>query len=75
MCTGAQATKIWQIISESIIRRRITKECAKYTINQKGIQDSALRGCVNTSCKAGAQILHFPLGDDSSPSGDSAVGR
>jgi hypothetical protein len=30
---------------------------------------------VNTSGKAGAQILHLPLGDDSSPSGDSAVGR
>jgi hypothetical protein len=30
---------------------------------------------VNTSCKAGAQILHLPLGDDSSPSGDNAVGR
>jgi hypothetical protein len=30
---------------------------------------------VNTSGKAGAQILHLPLGDDSSPSGDKAVGR
>jgi hypothetical protein len=30
---------------------------------------------VNTSGKAGAQILHPPLGDDSSPSGDSALGR
>jgi hypothetical protein len=29
----------------------------------------------NTSGKAGAQILHLPLGDDSSPSGDNAVGR
>jgi hypothetical protein len=38
-------------------------------INRKGIRDSALRGCVNTSCKAGAQILHPPLGDDSSPRG------
>jgi hypothetical protein len=28
---------------------------------------------VNTSGKAGAQILHPPLGDDSSPSGDSAA--
>jgi hypothetical protein len=25
-----RATKIWQIISQNIIRRRITKECAKY---------------------------------------------
>jgi hypothetical protein len=44
-------------------------------INRKGVQDSALRGCVNTSGKAGAQILHLPLGDDSSPSGDSAESR
>jgi hypothetical protein len=29
-------------------------------INRKGIRDSALRGCVNTSGKAGAQILHPP---------------
>jgi hypothetical protein len=82
MCTGAQDTKIWQINSQNIIRRRITKECEKmYThaseqpINRKGIRDSALRGCVNTSGKAGAKILHVPLGDDSSPSGDSAVSR
>jgi hypothetical protein len=44
-------------------------------INRKGIQDSALQGCVNTSGKASAQILHLPLGGDSSPSGDSSVGR
>jgi hypothetical protein len=30
---------------------------------------------VNTSGKASAQILHPPLGDDSSPSGYNAVGR
>jgi hypothetical protein len=30
---------------------------------------------VNTSGKAGAQIIHLPLGDDSSSSGDSAVSR
>jgi hypothetical protein len=29
-------------------------------INRKGIRDSTLRGCVNTSVKAGAQILHLP---------------
>jgi hypothetical protein len=29
----------------------------------------------NTSGKASAQILHLPLGDDSSPSGDNAAGR
>jgi hypothetical protein len=33
-------------------------------INRKGIRDSALRGCVNTSGKAGAQIPHPPLGDN-----------
>jgi hypothetical protein len=38
-------------------------------INRKGIRDSALRGRVNTSGKAGAQIPHPPLGDDSSPRG------
>jgi hypothetical protein len=38
-------------------------------INQKGVRDSALRRCVNTSGKASAQILHLPLGDDSSPRG------
>jgi hypothetical protein len=36
-------------------------------INQKGIQDSSLRGYVNTSGKDGAQIPQLPLGDDSSP--------
>jgi hypothetical protein len=30
---------------------------------------------VNTSGQASAQILHLPLGDDSSPSVDNAVGR
>jgi hypothetical protein len=47
----------------------------KQLINRKGIRDSALRGCVNTSGEASAQILHLPLGDDPSPSGDNAAGR
>jgi hypothetical protein len=38
-------------------------------INRKVIRDSALRGCVNTSGKAGAQRPHLPLGDDSPPWG------
>jgi hypothetical protein len=38
-------------------------------INWKGIRDSALRGYVNTSGKAGSQIPQLPLGDDSSPWG------
>jgi hypothetical protein len=42
-------------------------------MNRKGIRDSALRGCDNTSGKAGAHIIIIPLGDDSSSSGDSAV--
>jgi hypothetical protein len=38
-------------------------------IHRKEIRDSALRGCVNTSGKAGTQKPHPPLGDDSSPWG------
>jgi hypothetical protein len=49
--------------------REIYIHVDKQPINQKGIRDSALRGCVNTSGKAGAQILHLPLGYDSSPRG------
>jgi hypothetical protein len=41
-------------------------------INRKGNRDSPLQGCVNTSGKAGAQIPHLPLGDDSS-GGDNSV--
>jgi hypothetical protein len=50
--------------------REIYIHADKQPINRKGIRDSALRGCVNTSGKAGAQILHLPLGDDSSPRGE-----
>jgi hypothetical protein len=57
------------------IMREIYIHVDEQPINRKGIRDSALRGCVNTSGKAGAQILHLLLGDDSSPSGDNAVGR
>jgi hypothetical protein len=75
MYTGARVIKTWTIISQNIIRRHITEECATYIhadeqlINRKGTRDTALRGCVNTSGKAGAQILHLPLGDDSYPKG------
>jgi hypothetical protein len=31
MCIGARVFKIWWIISQNIIRRRITKECARFT--------------------------------------------
>jgi hypothetical protein len=55
--------------------REIYINAGEQPINRKGIRDSALRGCVNTSGKAGAQILHLPLVDDSSPSVDNAVGR
>jgi hypothetical protein len=38
-------------------------------INQEGTQDSALRGCVNTSGKTGEQMTQPPLGEDSPPWG------
>jgi hypothetical protein len=46
--------------------KRMLETCIhadKQPLNRKGIHDSALRGCVNTSGKIGAQILHHPLGD------------
>jgi hypothetical protein len=49
--------------------RKIYIHADKRPINRKGIRDSALRGYVNTSGKAGAQIPHLPLGGDSSPWG------
>jgi hypothetical protein len=49
--------------------REIYIHADEHPINQKGIQNSTLRGYVNTSGKAGAQIPHLPLGDDSSPRG------
>jgi hypothetical protein len=53
--------------------REIYIHASEKPMNRKGIQDYALRGCVNTSCQAGAHILHPPLGDESSPSGDRAA--
>jgi hypothetical protein len=47
--------------------REIYIHADEQPINRKGIRDFALRGCVNTSGKAGAQKPHLPLGDDSSP--------
>jgi hypothetical protein len=55
--------------------RKIYIHADEQPINRKGTRDSTLRGCANTSGKAGTQILHLLLGDDSSPSGDNAVGR
>jgi hypothetical protein len=49
--------------------REIYIHAEEQPINRKVIRDSALRGCVNTSGKAGAQILYLPLGDESSPRG------
>jgi hypothetical protein len=40
--------------------REIYIHASEQPINRKGIRDSALRGCVNTSGKASAQILHPP---------------
>jgi hypothetical protein len=54
--------------------REIYIHADEHPINRKGIRDSALRGCANTSGKAGAQIPHLPLGDDL-PGGDNTVGR
>jgi hypothetical protein len=42
--------------------REIYIHADEQSINRKGILDSALRGCVNTSGKASAQILHPPPG-------------
>jgi hypothetical protein len=50
--------------------REIYIHADEQPINRKGIRDSPLRGCVNTSGQAGAQIPHLPLGDDSSPRGE-----
>jgi hypothetical protein len=44
--------------------REIYIHASEQLKNQKGIRDSALRGYVNTSGKAGAHILHPPLGDE-----------
>jgi hypothetical protein len=49
--------------------REIYIHADQQLINRKGIRDSALRMCVNTSGKAGAQLPRLPLGDDSSPRG------
>jgi hypothetical protein len=49
--------------------RNVYTHADERPINWKGIRDSALWGCVNTSGKAGAQIHQLPLGDDSSPWG------
>jgi hypothetical protein len=42
--------------------REIYIHADEQPINRKGIQDSALQGCVNTSGKADAQIPHLPPG-------------
>jgi hypothetical protein len=49
--------------------REIHIHADEQPINREGIRDSVLRGCVNTSGRAGAKIPHLPLGEDSSPSG------
>jgi hypothetical protein len=54
-------------------RREIYIHASEQPMNRKVIRDSALRGCLNTSGKAGTHILHLPLGDESSPSVDRAA--
>jgi hypothetical protein len=49
--------------------RNVYIHAGERPISWKGIPHSVLRGCVNTSDKAGEQIPHLPLGDDSSPWG------
>jgi hypothetical protein len=49
--------------------REIYNHTDEQPVNRKGTRESALRGCVNTSGKAGEQIPHLPLGDDTSPWG------
>jgi hypothetical protein len=56
--------------------REIYIHADEQPINRKGIRDSALQGCVNTSGKASAQIPHPPPWDlIHLPRGDNAVGR
>jgi hypothetical protein len=55
--------------------REIYIHADKQTINRKGIQDYALRGCVNTSGKASAKIPHPPWEMIHLPWGDNAVCR
>jgi hypothetical protein len=40
--------------------REIYIHASEQPMNRKGSRDSAFRGCVNTSGKAGAHILHLP---------------
>jgi hypothetical protein len=53
--------------------REIYIHASEQRMNRKGIRDSALQGCVNSSGKAGAHIIHLPLGGELSPSGDRAA--
>jgi hypothetical protein len=55
--------------------REIYIHAGEQPINREGIRDSALRGCVNTSGKAGAQITHPPFEMIHLPGGDNAVYR
>jgi hypothetical protein len=49
---------------------QLNMHCQQWQVDQ---QKQIIAKFVNTSGKAGAHILHLPMGDDSSPSGDSAV--
>jgi hypothetical protein len=55
--------------------REIYIHADEQPINRKGIRDYLLRGCVNTSGKAGAQIPHPPWEMIHLPGGDNAVCR
>jgi hypothetical protein len=55
--------------------REICIHADEQPINRKGIRNSALRRCVNTSGKAGAQIPHPPWEMIHIPGGDNTVCR
>jgi hypothetical protein len=57
------------------IMREIYIHANEQQINWKGIRDSALRGCANTSGGVGTQIIHPPWEMIHLPGGDNAVGR
>jgi hypothetical protein len=54
--------------------REIYIHAEERPISRKGIRDSALRGCVNASGKAGAQIPIPPREMIHLPGGDNAAG-
>jgi hypothetical protein len=73
---GIEAVKKMRLVTtQRGIQRMIHPSLSKrYNTHDRQLRYRRLP-VVNTSGKASAQIIHLPLGDDSSPSGDNAVGR